>query len=467
MNHERKPRIDRLIHSLGGLKLTFLLLVLLGGLVAQRAIIAQKFIYTENIPWFLELLNALGLDSPETLQVPFYLVLGLFAVNLGLSSLRMARRIGARQRGMAFLRNEEAVRALPVSEVFSAPTDSGEYLVAFFKKNRFRIAVEDTGTGEARMHASRHGFGYWGVLFFHLMFLVLLVGALLSVLTRYAGSFRISPGEMFVEQRESYRNVTDAPVLFGGDRLFRLRLEEMQLSYWRPWEGKEIASTVRVFGSDGAFLGHKRIAVNSPLSIGDMNIYQGGDRGFVAEIEAVDPVGTKARGSLAFRMPKKPGQDLVSRATLPGTTMELEFRLFTEQLGKIEGLEELGAQHMATLMKVATVQEQQATFRGVVFLGGTLAIEGITLRLLGLKPYTSFVAVRDYGVPVIFGGFAVLVIGLVITYFWVPEHYWAVIRREQDKDLVVIGAATEKFKESFRARFESEMNEIREELEKR
>ena len=111
------------------------------------------------------------------------------------------------------------------------------------------------------------------------------------------------------------------------------------------------------------------------------------------------------------------------------------------------------------MLKV-TVAGAHRIFYGVLFGGASLEVEGVTLRFISLTPFTSFFAARDYGVPVIFGGFALLIFGLIITYFWVPEQYWGVVRQEENGERLVIGATTEKFKASFRERFEAEVHAL-------
>ena len=191
-------------------------------------------------------------------------------------------------------------------------------------------------------------------------------------------------------------------------------------------------------------------------------IYQGTRQGFAAYIEIVDTIGNKSTGTARFRLPEKTTTHMRNTINLPGTDLILELDLFTERLGEIEGLEQLGAQSMATLMKVTSVEDHRRQFRGVVFIENRLLFEGLTLNFKSLKPYTSFVMVRDYGIPVIFTGFGLLLIALVVTYFWVPEHYWAVMKKREGR--VIIGASTEKYKDSFKDHFKESMEDLRSKL---
>jgi cytochrome c biogenesis protein len=452
-----KKYSEKIFTLLGSLRFSFVLLLLFCLLVTQRAIIAQKFAYLEDPPWFITALNAMGLDSPDHLAIPMYGLLALLVVNLALASLSMARRIRAKYRGLGGVRDLEAVLALPISAAFFVPAGGEALIMSFFEKKRLKISREISGS-ESRLYGSKRGLGRWGVLLFHLTFLVILAGALLSVLTRYAGIFDLAIGETFIESRDCYGSVTAPPIFFSGDKKFQLRLDAIDLAYWQPGALKQNASTVSIFTEQGTPLGKQHLAINSPLRVDGVDIYQGSRAGFIAGLEAIDAVGTKALGRVKFFLPLRPDEPMISRVQFPGTSLMVDLELFTDMVGAIKGLEELGAQHKnkASLLKV-TVAGAHRIFYGVLFGGASLEVEGVTLRFVSLTPFTSFFAARDYGVPVIFGGFALLICGLIITFFWVPEQYWAVVRQEGGEERLVIAATTEKFKASFRERFAAEV----------
>ena len=459
-----KKYSEKIFTLLGSLRVSFLLLLLFCLLVAQRAIIAQKFVYLENPPWFITALNAMGLNSPNLLVIPMYGLLALLVVNLTLATISMTKRIRAKSHGLGGVRSLEAVQAMPISAVFFIPAGGEPLLTTFFEKKRLNITRESSAS-ESRLYGIKRGLGRWGVLLFHLTFLVILAGALLSVLTRYAGVFDLAIGETFVESRGNYGAVTAPPILFSGDKKFQLRLDAIDLSYWKPGALKQNASTVSIFTEQGTPLGTRYLAINSPLRVDGVDIYQGSKTGFIAGLEAIDAVGTKAQGRVKFFLPAHPDEPMISRVQFPGTSLALDLELFTDMVGTIKGLEGLGAQHKnkVSLLKV-TVAGAHRIFYGVLFGGASLEVEGVTLRFVSLTPFTSFFAARDYGVPLIFGGFALLVFGLIITFFWVPEQYWAVVQKDENGERIVVSATTERFRASFRERFETEMLALQTEM---
>ncbi len=453
---------NTIIHRLGSLKLAFFLMLLLALFIGQRALIAQKQVLSqdgEGVPWWLGALNSFGLDSTESLEKPFFVLLLFVVVNLGFSSLLMARRVMSKQRSFRRFRAVDEIRSLSCNTEFRLPKNSKNLVTQSLKEKGFQVISEQDGP-ETRLFAGKRDAGRWGVLFFHLTFFIVLVGGLASYMSRYSGYLELSPGDVFVEARENYLRRSDAPLLFKGDKKFKIELKAIDLSYWKPGVVKQRAGVVHLYDSRGNDLGQKRIQVNSPLKIEGMTIYQGNRHGYLAGLEAIDSEGTRVQGEARFGIPEKPGEKMTSRVTLPGTGLDLDLELFTEKLGDIEGLEQFKTKYMATLMKVTSQEGPHRTFRGVLFGGASLSFEGLTLRFVTLKPYTSFLAVRDYGVPIIFSGFVFLMIGLVVIYFWVPENYWAVVEKKDGGDLVVIGAATEKYQASLRERFDFQIAQL-------
>lgn len=458
-------RFDRLVDMLGGLKLSFVLMLVLGLLVAQRAVISQKITaVTDNgTPVFIKLINILGLNNPELLTIPFTITMVLFLINLFFSCIIMLRRVRNRLGTIRSFRDADYIAALDCHTSFELPLGSGERLAEAFRKRGYRVHM-NSDPDTVQFAAVKREAGIWGVLFFHLTFFVVVLGAALSLLTRFSGYVELSPGEVFVEKKANYRRMTERPLLFGHDRNFSLRLEEIDLSYWRPGEIKQRASVLTVFDYSGAFVGRERIEVNDPLHIDGMSVYQGSRHGFIAGLDVSDEAGTVIHMPVAFRISEDGQGRLVQVARLPGAGLNLELELFTDQLAKIEGLEQLSRHGGTTLLKVNTLDSVgRRQFRGPLFGGTRISFEGLTLDFVSLKPYASLVIVGDYGIPVVFTGLALLLLGLVVTYFWVPESFWCAVVRDADLDRVVMGGFVEKYQESFRERFTGMVDDLRKE----
>lgn len=452
MHANRKRFRERVLSLLGGLRLSFALLVILGGLAALRALIGQKALAMETAPTLFRRVVALVSLSPDSLLPPLAVILLLFVLNLVCSSIAMARRVRARQEAFTTGRDAAAIEAMANHVSFQASADAGSRLAPFLKRSGFRVR-EETDGGEVRVLATRRAAGLWGPFFFHQTLMILILGAALSMLTRAAGYAELSPGETFVEKRGNYLIKTDRPLLFSNDRNFRLRLDAIDLTFWKPGIVKQRANLFSVYGSDGTFLGQQRTEINKPLHIGGTTVYQGTRQGFFADLTAGDGTGAALEGKARFFLPSRQDERMTDIITIGDTGIRLELELFTEQLARIGGLERLAPTHGATLLKVTQLDGKERRFLGVLFPGGTVTIGTTSVRFNDLRPYSSFVVSRDYGVPVIFTGCLVLLAGLLLTYFWVPEAWWAVVCGDGTGTTVVVGATTERYRESFRERF--------------
>jgi cytochrome c biogenesis protein len=459
MNQNIQPYLKKMMDILGGLRISFVLLLLLGGFAVLRAIVDHKAVALEETPAFLKILYPLVPHSPQSLAAPLFLVLALFVLNLCISSFKMGRRMMFRQRAGRDFKAFDALSNMQNFAAFAAPAVSEASVCNYFKQKGYKVAVQQVGP-ETHIRAARHGLGLWGAFFFHIALMVLLAGILLSILTKYTGYAEIALGEEFYEERESYRFATAPSFLFGDERQFKLRLDEIDLSYYQPGAVKQRANIVSLFDSEGDYLGRERMEINRPIHIDGMNVYQGTKQGFFAGLEVIDGKGDKISGTAQFRLPEKAGDRMTDTVSLGNTGINLDLELFTEKLAEIKGLESLSATHKATLLEVTVFEKGKRVSRGSIPLGSSLSTDGLTLYFINLRPYSSFIVTRDYGVPVIFASFGILLVGLLVVYFWVPERFWLAIRQEDSGYTIAVGAITERYKESFKEGFAEEVTEL-------
>lgn len=450
--------------ALADLKLSFVLMALIGALVAVRALVAQKAVDLTSASWVVRWLTSLAPERVSALLWPTVALMALFVVNLTISSVDMATRALVKIRALTAPRAAERVATLTLSDTLEAGEDAGGRVVRFLEDRGWKVRRADVGD-EVRVSATRREAGHWGALLFHLSFFVILVGAAVSLLTSFEAYAELAPGESFVDRTDAYLRRSESPILFGERRGFRLQLEDMDLRFWPEGGIRSRASWIRLFDAAGASRGRERLAVNAPVSVEGATIYQAGKEGFIAGITVKDSAGTISHGTLHFPFPAHPGDPMQTSVRLPGTTLVLAFELHTGLLARIANLP--GERHDVSLMEVFE-QRPRARRLGVVFGGGELAFEGLTLTFDSLKPYMSFAVVQDHGVPVIFAALAFSLAALLALYFWVPETIWAVAAPGDGGGVqVLVAGSTERYENAFEARFREMLAELREELARR
>lgn len=461
-----KSAFGRAYDLLASLILSFVLMVVLGLLIAVRALIAQKHVDLSEANALVRWLTELAPEDPGTLLWPTVVVTVVFVANLAASSVEMTRKALATQRLLSATRPRERLAGALLQASVEGAADGAERVERFLRARGWDVRREDSDA-ETALSGARRQAGHWTTLVFHLSFFVILVGALLSVLTRFTGYFELAPGESFVERPEGgYLRKSPEPLLFGGYGGFRLLLDEMDLAFWPEGGIRDRASWIRIFDAAGALRVRERLAVNSPLSFEGLSIYQAGREGFIAGITVTDSEGTQAKGTIHFGFPERPGDPMRTRAVLPGTRVLLGLELRTGMVSLLSGTAAPDADDSLSFLKVYKHEGPNDRYLGAVVGGAELQFEGLTLSFDSLKPYMSFAVVRDHGVPVIFAGLALALLALVALYFWVPENCWAVVTREGEGTRVVIAGASDRYQNSFAARFRELEEELRRELSK-
>ncbi|GAB4339636.1 MAG: hypothetical protein Kow0089_12690 [Desulfobulbaceae bacterium] len=459
--------MKRIARFLSSLRFSFFLILLLLGVIVQRAILAQRAFLSpdhEKVPMLARGFDRFGLNSLELLNTIFWVVLSVFGISLFFTVKRMIRQGRARRAAFSRFRDVDSIREMRRHMVIALPVSpSPETIKTFFQRRGFRVSASD-GADAGLLLAVRRDLGRWGVLLFHLTFFLFFLGGTASFLTRFTGYFELAPGETFTETYDGYIQKTPRPVFFGPEHVFTMTLEEIRLSYWKPGEVRQRAAIVRLTDDDNTVLPVKNISVNNPIRVGDRKIYQAGRHGFIASITVTDETGTRAEGVIRFLLGRKDAAELLTWVRLPGTRLDLKLELFTDMVRRIEGLEDYySSPFTGSLIKVTSQEAgREPVFRGVLFGGGDLSFEGLTLHFDSLKPFTSFTVTRDYGVVIIFAGFVLLLLSLCITYFWVPERFW--IALVDDGRKVYVGGSRERYKESFGERFALLADELRKNL---
>lgn len=456
--------MKKILLFLTSLRFSFILLVVLLGVIVQRAIIAQRYFLSPDpaqVPLFLRGFDYLGLSSIELLNRIFWGVLSILVVSLFFSISRMIKAGKARRRGLGRFKTVEAIQQLGNTKRIHIAACDPDKIKSFFRRKGFRIQDENHSSFPC-FFAVKHDLGQWGVIIFHLTFFLLFLGGIASFLTRFTGYFELAPGEIFVEKYDHYLQKTPKPMFFNADNAFSVTLEEINLAYWKPGEVKQRASIVRIIDKNGRLRGTPNISVNNPYAVANVKIYQGSRHGFIAGLKVTDREGTTANGVVRFLLTRGAEPELVTWVRLPGTALDLKLELYSDLVRKIEGLEHFySSRFEGSLMKVSSVERGgKLQSHGVVFGGGSLDVDDLDLRFVSLKPFTSFIITRDYGVPIIFVGFVFLLLSLCLTYFWVPERYWITIQEKDTGYSVYVGASVDKYKESFKERFSRLMNEF-------
>lgn len=419
---------QKLIFRLADLRLAILLLLAIalfsisGTVIEQgRSVAFYQSNYPEDpavlgfISW--QVILALGLDQVYTtwwfitLLVVFGSSLTACSFTRQLPTLKSARRWQYYQRPSQF-------EKLALST--QLPNTSLEEMTPQLKQHRYKIFQEGN-----KLYARKGIMGRIGPIIVHISMLIILAGAIWGAFTGFVAQEMVASGETF-----QVKNILEAGKLARSQipKDFAVRVNDFWIDYTPEGEIDQFYSDLSVVDLQGNELKQKTIHVNQPLRYQGVTFYQT-DWGISA-------VKVQINNSPVFKLPMaKLNQEGEGR--LWGTWVPIKPDLS-------EGVSLLTRDLKGTLLVYDTTGE----LAGVVRPGMGIEIEGLNLKVVDLIGSTGLQIKADPGVPIVYTGFALLMVGVVMSYVS-HSQIWAL----QTENSLYIGGKTNRAQLGFEKEF--------------
>jgi cytochrome c biogenesis protein len=277
---------------------------------------------------------------------------------------------------------------------------------------RFRYSRTEPAAGGAAVFAESGRWTRLGVYIVHLSVLLLLIGALVGSIFGFDAFVNIPEGETVntvrLRNEDAVRQIP-----------FSIRCDDFEVSFYegggRP---KEFRSTLTLL-REGQVLEQKDIIVNDPLRFEGINIFQSSYGQMPADLatlsqEGVPLVLTSRASGMEYRRAARPGEPL----NLPegGGTLELK-----EILDRFQfmGQQDLGQTLLLTVTPPdGEPEEVRLPVRFPRF--DRMRQESrfvITVADFPQRFYTGLQVTRDPGVPLVYLGFVLMILGCYVTFF--------------------------------------------------
>lgn len=298
-----------------------------------------------------------------------------------------------------------------------------EQAIGILTRN-YRIAArEGRGAVLERGRLSRYG-----VFIIHTSIIVILAGSFAGLLFGYRGFVTLKTGE--TKDRLTLRGKGSAERPLG----FALRCKDFRVNHYPTGEPKDYVSTVEIIEKGRVVLG-KEIRVNDPLSYKGTRIYQssyGSAPVFLFNIGGEEIALTE--------------REVFKKNNLLLMPARFENRIHDFGPGVLVAYLDNGEPKAAWFLKnVDRLREQ--TLQGVK----------VSLSDIREQPYTGLEVSKDPGVPVVWAGFVLILLGLYVNFFL---HYRRIYLLAAPEGLLVAGMAL-RSREGFKREFEKLAKEIR------
>ncbi len=307
-------------------------------------------------------------------------------------------------------------------------TGSIETLIPLLEKRGYKTFTESES-----LYARKGIIGRIGPILVHAAMLIILAGAIWGSLTGFFAQEMVPSGETF-----QIKNVFKAGPLAAPQvpQDWSVRVNRFWIDYTNEGNIDQFYSDLSVIDNEGEELKRKTIYVNEPLRYDGVTLYQTN--------WGIGAVQVKLNNSPVFEIPMGL-LDTQGQGNLWGTWVPTKPDLS-------EGVSLLARDLQGTMF----IYNVEGELVSVVRPGMTVEVNGIKLKVIQLIGSTGLQIKADPGVPIVYAGFAFLMLGVIMSYVS-HSQIWAL----QKGDRFYLGGKTNRAQVTF----EREIVELLEQLE--
>ncbi len=311
-----------------------------------------------------------------------------------------------------------------------------------FKSHHYRTVVERDGD-EIAVYADRFRWAPFGTLMAHISLVMILVGALVG------GTWGFNNGEFAVP--------VGSTVPVGNGTGLSVKALSFNDSYYENGAPSDYAADLVLY-KDGQQVAAQTVRVNQPLGYGDVNIYQS-FFGAATDVTVKDAGGTSLFSQgVPLLYTSDGGARRIGQFLLP--EQGLTVLVVAAASGEVDPTLKPG---MVQLEVYKTGDAAQPLDMKVVEQGKPAQVAGLTMTFDRERQFTGLIVAKDPGVPFVFGGAILLIVGLFLVFFFPSRRIWTRIVPGKAGSEVRVGA-TSRHDATFGPDFQKIVGEMRSSL---
>ena len=297
-------------------------------------------------------------------------------------------------------------------------------------QRKYKIFEKDSGT-DKMLYAHKGLSGRIGPIVVHASMLLILFGAILGSMTGFFAQEMVPSGQTFKIQ-----NIFDAGPWAGPQipKDWSVHVNRFWIDYSPEGRIDQFYSDLSVLDDTGEEVKRKTIWVNQPLRYKNVTLYQAD--------WAVGAVKVRINNSPVFNLQMAPLE--TSGGKLWGTWVPTKPDMS-------EGVSLIAQDLQGTLL----LYDMSGQLASTVREGGSVDINGVTLYVDDLIGSTGLQIKADPGIPVVYLGFGLLMIGVVVSYIS-HSQVWAL----QTAETLYVGGRTNRAQVSFEREMVSVLDNI-------
>ncbi len=442
----KDTRTNKIWNFLCSLKLTIFILVLLAatsiiGTIIPQGEAGEEFI--KNIgPALQKIIISFHLYDMYH-SVWFQLIIFILALNLIACSMnkipgtiKLFKKLPSPDREKIF----KDIHPDRIIESRLNKNDAAPVLREIISRKYSRIAEKDT-EGKAYFYGDKGRYSLFGVYLVHFSVLLILAGAIIGSLFGFKGYINILEGE-------SIDYITPIGVNSHNhiDLGFTVSCDKFSVDFYDNGQPKEYKSDIR-FSVEGNTVKQGHLLVNHPLTYMGITFYQSsygsvpGDEAFITVHQKGYEELTKLKieQGKPSPLPNNGGEitleDIRDDFMKMGPAIKVHVKPVTGDEAEIW----LFKNYADIRQRFSNEFDQFPKFNPSIIEPYTFSLDGVESAY-----YTGLQVNKDPGIPLIYAGFFIIVIGLIITFFTFFRNIWIKIDESGDMTSLYIAGTANK-----------------------
>lgn len=301
----------------------------------------------------------------------------------------------------------------------SAELDTGSLnaLTPMLQKQRYKIFQEKDDI----LYARKGLVGRIGPIIVHIGIVTILLGGILGAMTGFVAQEMVASGNTF-----QVKNIIDAGPWSSREILndWSVRVNRFWIDYTPTGGIDQFYSDMSVLDKEGKEVDHKKIFVNEPLRYNGVTFYQT-DWGIAG---------------LKVQFNKSP----IIQLPMAQLNTNGKGRIWGTWIPTKPDLSEGVSVLAKDLQGMVLIYDAQGKLTSTIRAGMSAKINGVNLTIYEVVGSTGLQIKVDPGIPLVYGGFALLMLGVVMSYFS-HSQIWAL----QKGDRLYIGGKTNRAQVAF------------------
>ncbi len=255
-----------------------------------------------------------------------------------------------------------------------------------------------------------------GVFLFHLSLVLIVTTAIYGLAFFQRGYVKLIEGETFEASKGSWSETT---VGFFANKMtldFNIILTRFKVDYWKNNEEKSLSSNLLLENQDSEKPVNAQLNLSEPFEYNDVTLYQGNEFGYsltyVLSSNKKRPVATH----FLLNATGKKYEAVKGKNDFPTTPFIFDIRFWPDVTTPSYFLNNPG-------VDLEVSDKGKNLFTGRMLLGDSVTLtEELTLHFFDTRYWTRIIVARNYGIPLLYTGFLLATIGVVLMYWPYPDN---------------------------------------------